>query len=68
VCILARDITTERESEARFKDLFETLQEGVYLADSDGKLEDVNPAFVRMLGYENRAELLGRALSEFFLQ
>jgi PAS domain S-box-containing protein len=26
VCILARDITTERESEARFKDLFETLQ------------------------------------------
>jgi PAS domain S-box-containing protein len=68
VCILARDITTERESEARFKDLFETLQEGVYLADSDGKLEDVNPAFVRMLGYENRAELLGRPLSELFLQ
>lgn len=68
VCILARDITTERESEARFKDLFETLQEGVYLADSDGKLEDVNPAFVRMLGYENRSELLGRPLSELFLQ
>ena len=68
VCILARDITTERESEARFKDLFETLQEGVYLADTDGNLEDVNPAFVRMLGYENRAELLGRPLSEFFLQ
>ena len=68
VCVLARDITAERESEARFKDLFETLQEGVYLADTDGKLEDVNPAFVRMLGYENRAELLGRLLSEFFLQ
>jgi PAS domain S-box-containing protein len=68
VCILARDITSERESEARFKDLFETLQEGVYLADTDGKLEDVNPAFVRMLGYENRAQLLGHPLSEFFLQ
>jgi PAS domain S-box-containing protein len=68
LCILARDITTERESEARFKDLFETLQEGVYLADTDGNLEDVNPAFVRMLGYENRAELLGRPLSQFFLQ
>ena len=68
VCILARDITSERESEARFKDLFETLQEGVYLAEADGKLEDVNPAFVRMFGYENRAELLGRPLSEFFLQ
>jgi PAS domain S-box-containing protein len=68
VCILARDITTERESEARFKDLFETLQEGVYLADADGKLEDVNPAFVRMLGYVNRADLLGRTLSDFFLE
>jgi PAS domain S-box-containing protein len=68
VCVLARDITTERENEARFKDLFETLQEGVYLADADGKLEDINPALVRMLGYENRQELLGRPLSEFFLQ
>jgi PAS domain S-box-containing protein len=68
VCILARDITAERENEARFKDLFETLQEGVYLADTDGQLEDVNPAFVRMLGYENRDELLGCSLSKFFLQ
>jgi len=68
VCVLARDITSERESEARFKDLFETLQEGVYLADADGKLEDVNPALVKMLGYENRGELLARPLSEFFLQ
>src|SRR5690348_9023155 len=68
VCVLARDITTERENEARFKDLFETLQEGVYLADADGKLEDINPAFVRMLGYEKREALLGHPLSEFFLQ
>jgi len=68
VCVLARDITVERENEARFKDLFETLQEGVYIADADGKLEDINPAFVRMLGYENREALLGRPLSEFFLQ
>jgi PAS domain S-box-containing protein len=68
VCVLARDITAERESEARFKDLFETLQEGVYLADANGNLEDVNPALVRMLGCENRAELLRRPLSEFFLQ
>ena len=68
ICVLARDITKEREDEARFTDLFETLQEGVYLADSEGKLEDVNPAFVRMLGYESRPELLGRSLSEFFLK
>jgi PAS domain S-box-containing protein len=68
VCILARDISAERENEARFKDLFETLQEGVYLADAGGKLEDINPALVRMLGYENRQGLIGRPLSEFFLE
>lgn len=68
ICILARDITKEREDEARFTDLFETLQEGVYLADSEGNLEDVNPAFVAMLAYENRSELVGRPLSELFLR
>ena len=68
LCVLARDITRERENEARFTELFETLQEGVYLAAADGKLEDVNPAFVRMLGYERREELLERPLSEFFVK
>ena len=51
ICVLARDITGERESEARFTELFETLQEGVYLATADGKFEDINPALARMLGY-----------------
>ena len=34
----------ERENEARFTELFETLQEGVYLATADGHFESVNPA------------------------
>jgi PAS domain S-box-containing protein len=68
LCVLARDVTRERETEARFTELFETLQEGVYLAAADGKLEDVNPALVRMLGYERREELLGRPFSEFFVK
>ncbi len=67
ICVLARDITRERENEARFTELFETLQEGVYLATADGKFEDVNPALARMLGYENREELLDRPLSDFLL-
>ncbi len=65
--ILARDITEEREGEARFTELFETLREGVYLATADGKLESVNPALVRMLGYERPEQLIGRPLSEFHL-
>ena len=55
---LARDISTQREAESRFTDLFETLHEGVYFATPDGELLDVNPAAVRMLGYESKEELL----------
>ena len=55
---LARDITDEREKERRFTELFETLQEGVYFSNAEGKLLDVNPALVSMLGYGSKAELL----------
>jgi PAS domain S-box-containing protein len=67
LCVLARDITAAREREARFTELFETLQEGVYLATADGIFENVNPALVRMLGCEKRDEIIGRPLSEFVL-
>ena len=55
---LAADVTAQRESEARFTELFETIQEGVYLSTPDGTLLEVNPALVRMLGYSSREELL----------
>jgi PAS domain S-box-containing protein len=56
--ILAHDVTEEREKEKRFTELFETLQEGVYFSTPEGKLLDVNPALVAMLGYGSKEELL----------
>ncbi|NCC23655.1 MAG: PAS domain-containing sensor histidine kinase [Deltaproteobacteria bacterium] len=47
-----------RESEARLKDLFENMPNGYYRSTVDGRFVDVNPAFVRMLGYSSRDELL----------
>ena len=58
VSALARDVTEDREKERRFTELFETLQEGVYFSTPEGKLQDANPALVRMLGCESRDELL----------
>lgn len=55
---LARDISEQWEAESRFADLFGTLQEGVYFASPAGEFLDVNPAAMRMLGYENKEELL----------
>jgi two-component system NtrC family sensor kinase len=56
--VLARDITEERDKERRFTQLFETLQEGVYFGTPQGKLLDVNPALMKMLGYGSKEELL----------
>lgn len=58
ISALARDVTEEREKERRFTELFETLQEGVYFSTPEGKLLDVNPALVSMLGYSAKEELL----------
>jgi PAS domain S-box-containing protein len=56
--ILARDITGNRDKEQRFSQLFESLQEGVYISNAEGKLLEVNPALVSILGYESKDELL----------
>jgi PAS domain S-box-containing protein len=55
-----RDITERRAAEQKYRSLFEQVQEGVFVASPDGKLLDCNDAFVRMLGYASREELLGR--------
>jgi PAS domain S-box-containing protein len=65
--ILARDITSQRRSEARFTELFETLQEGIYIVTPDDKILEVNPALVHMLGYDSKIELLGKKVSEVFV-
>lgn len=65
---LARDITAQRESETRFTELFETLQEGVYFCDPGGSLLDVNPAMVRKLGYSHRDELVGSNIGKHYFE
>jgi PAS domain S-box-containing protein len=47
-----------RASEARLKNLFETMPDGYYRSTPTGRFVDVNPAYVKMLGYDSREELL----------
>jgi PAS domain S-box-containing protein len=56
--VLARDVTNQRESEARFAELFETLQEGIYFTTPDGRFLEANPALVSMLDYSSKEALL----------
>src|ERR1700739_1696506 len=53
-----KDITDRREAERRYRELFDSIQEGVFFATPDGRFLDVNDAMVRMLGYASREELL----------
>jgi len=53
-----KDITDRREAERRYRELFDSIQEGLFFATPDGRFLDVNDAMVRMLGYNARDELL----------
>src|SRR5712664_3724720 len=53
-----KDITDRREAERRYRELYDSIQEGLFFATPDGKFLDVNDAMVRMLGYASREELL----------
>jgi PAS domain S-box-containing protein len=64
ITVLGRDITALRKNEARFTELFESLQEGIYIATPDDRLIDANPALARMLGYESKEELLSRTFAD----
>jgi PAS domain S-box-containing protein len=46
-----------RESEAKFRSIYESTQAGIMVLRTDGKFQMVNPAFCEMLGY-NDSELL----------
>lgn len=47
-----------RQSEERYRNLFESVLDGVYQSTHDGRLLTANPMLVRMLGYESKEELL----------
>jgi len=47
-----------RESEERYRTLFDGMQDGIYRSSHDGRFIDVNPAMVKMFGYDSREEML----------
>src|SRR5260370_28440807 len=67
ITVLARDVTALRKNEARFTELFESLQEGIYIVTPEGSILDANPALVRMLGYDSKDDLLKRKVDEIFV-
>ncbi|MFC6952575.1 PAS domain S-box protein [Halorubellus litoreus] len=62
---VARDVTAERaraEERRKYEHILETVQDGVYVVDTNGRFTLVNDAFVDFFGYE-RETLLGEHVS-----
>jgi len=59
------DITERKQAEAglgraeeKYRSIFENAVEGIYQSTPEGKFNSVNPAMVRILGYESQEELI----------
>ncbi len=71
ILLAIEDITAQKQSdealkisETRYRRLFETAQDGILLLDAvTGRISDVNPFLVEMLGYPY-ADLVGKRLWE----
>jgi PAS domain S-box-containing protein len=70
MCAVLRDTSQRwqseerlRQSEARFRGVFDDAPVGIYLAGPDSRIIQVNKAFCRMLGY-SKEELLARSWPE----
>ena len=61
---VVKDTTERRAAEERYQLLFEEVGEGVYTTTFDGRILEVNDSFVRMLGYEDRREVLNIDLGQ----
>ena len=60
-----KDLTKEKQaeeelkmSEEKYRTLFERSLDGIYKSTIEGRYIDVNPALIKMLGYDNKDELI----------
>ncbi len=51
-----------RDSEEKFRSIFENATEGIFQSTPSGGLITVNPAFVRIMGYHSESELVGTVI------
>ncbi|MDP2207913.1 MAG: PAS domain S-box protein [Bacteroidota bacterium] len=56
--LLKKSEQTLRQSEERYRSLFDRMMDGVYRSTHEGKFVDVNPAMVQMFGFSSKEEML----------
>jgi PAS domain S-box-containing protein len=72
---LSRDISARkcmekklRESEEKLRSIFETIQDSLIITTPDGFIMDLNEAAVRLHGFKDKAEMIGKNAVEFVVE
>jgi PAS domain S-box-containing protein len=63
---MVSDITALRETEKQFRKIFEEAAHGMSLVDMEGHIQDVNPAFLKMLGLKKK-DMIGKSFKTFLI-
>jgi two-component system cell cycle sensor histidine kinase/response regulator CckA len=61
---MARDITNIKETEKKYRSLFEEVKDVVFSADLNGQLLDINPAGLELLEFSSEKEALETNLKD----
>ncbi|MEA1958553.1 MAG: PAS domain S-box protein, partial [Chloroflexota bacterium] len=71
ICVI-RDITERkymesalRESEEKLRLIFESIEDGIVVIDTEGKILDLNESILHQAGYQNKSQLIGINAYEF---
>jgi len=64
---ISRTIDELKENEAHFKTMFYYSGEAIFLI-KDNKIADINKSGLKMLGYHNSEEVIGREFSDFVME
>ena len=69
---ISRDITERkraeealRDSEEKLRTMFESIHDAIEVMDLEGRLTEVNEAAVRLLGFNNKKEMIGLKAVDF---
>jgi PAS domain S-box-containing protein len=62
-----KDISERKRAEEKYRTLVSNVQEGVFISNPQGRFLDFNDALMRILGFENRVELLSADIPAMFV-
>jgi PAS domain S-box-containing protein len=62
-----KDISERKRAEEKYRTLVSNVQEGVFISNPQGRFLDFNDALMRILGFEQRDELLNADIPSMFV-